>query len=102
MRATLDAAGSGARSDRKRERLAVRLSGAAKRTLERAAEVSGRSLSDFVVASALDAAHQTIEEHDRIRLAAEDRAVFLAALANPPEPGEALRSAVAHYEALRK
>ncbi len=85
---------------RKDERVAVRLSAAAKQTLEYAAEVSGRSLSDFVVASAMEAAHKTIEEHNLMRLGEEDRARFLDALLHPPEPNEALRRAAARHKEI--
>ncbi len=81
----------------KRERIAVRLTPTAKRALERAAEVSGRSLSDFVVDSAFRAARQTIEEHERLRLTGADRKVFLAALDKPPKPNKALRAAASRY-----
>ncbi len=81
----------------KRERIAVRLTPTAKQALERAAEVSGRSLSDFVVDSAFRAAKQTIEEHERLCLSGEDRKAFLAALDNPPKPNRALRGAAARY-----
>ena len=84
----------------KTERIAVRLPSDAKRTLERAAEVCGRSLTDFVVENALTAAQNTIEDSERMRLAEEDRAIFLAALANPPEPNEALKAAAVRYRRL--
>ena len=81
----------------KSDRIAVRLTPAAKRTLERAADLAGRSLSDFVVASALGAAQRTIEERERFRLADQDRTVFLSALASPPAPNKALRAAAQRY-----
>lgn len=87
-------------SAHKSERVAVRLAPAVKRALERAADASGRSLSDFVVDSAFSAAKQVIDEHERLRLASEDSKVFLAALDNPPEPNAALRAAAARYRRL--
>lgn len=61
--------------------------------LKRAAEIQGRTLTDFVVSAARDAAHRTIEETDVIRLTVEDQKRFLEALLNPPEPTPALRRA---------
>lgn len=87
-------------STHKSERVAVRLTPEVKQALERAAEVSGRSLSDFVVDSAFRAARQAIEEHERLRLDSEDRKVFLAALDDPPKPNKALRAAAARYRRL--
>ncbi len=89
------------REDRqKSERVAVRLTPAVKRALERGAEVSGRSLSDFVVDSAYRAAQRAIEDHERLHLTDRDRKVFLAALDKPPEPNQALRRAARHHRRL--
>lgn len=84
----------------KSKRVAVRLPPEVKRTLEHAASVTGRSLSDFVVDSALKAAQQAIDEHERLSLTTEDREVFLSALSNPPKPNEALRAAAERYRQL--
>lgn len=84
----------------KSERVAVRLTPAVKRALERGAEVSGRSLSDFVVDSAYRAAQRAIEDHERLHLSDQDRRVFLAALDNPPEPNQALRRAARRHDRL--
>ncbi len=87
---------------RKDERVAVRLPANVKLTLERAAEMTGRSLSDFVVGSALSAAQRTLAENERMRLAEQDRVVFMAALSNPPKPNDALKAAAARYRQLTK
>lgn len=92
----------GGELSRKSDRLAVRLSSEAKQTLEHAAGLSGRSLTDFVVSSALDAAIHYIEQHDRLRLEAEDRDLFLKALAHPPQPTSALRRAAAKYHRVKR
>lgn len=84
----------------KKERVNFRVSREVKHTLVRAAEITGRSLSDFIADSAFNAALQAIEGVERMRLADEDRAVFMAALANPPEPNAALKSAAAWYKEL--
>ncbi len=89
------------REDRlKSERVAVRLTPAVKRALERGAEVSGRSLSDFVVDSAYRAAQRAIEDNERLHLSNADRKIFLAALDNPPEPNQALRRAAQRHGRL--
>lgn len=61
--------------------------------VRRAAEMQGRSVSDFVVAAAEQAARQAIEEHQIIRLSIEDQIRFAEMLANPPEPNAALKRA---------
>ncbi len=74
-------------------RLEARLPGDVYATLKHAAELSGRTLSDFVVSAAHKAARETIEEHTIMRVSAEDQRRFADALLNPPAPSAALRRA---------
>jgi uncharacterized protein (DUF1778 family) len=70
--------------------------------LKRAAELQGRSLSDFVVAAAQEIAERTIEETSVIRLSLEDQRRFVDLLINPPDPNPALqRAAQAHAELIQ-
>jgi len=70
--------------------------------VRRAAEIQGRSLSDFVVAAARDAANRAIEEAQIIRLSVEDQRAFADAILNPPSPSPALlRAAEAHRELIQ-
>lgn len=69
---------------RKPERLEARLTSKQKLLLQRAADIEGRSLTDFVISSAQSAAEETIRNHDVIELTARDAALFFAALENPP------------------
>ena len=61
--------------------------------VKRAAEIQGRSVSDFVVAAAEQAARAAIEEHQIIRLSVEDQIRFAEMLLNPPRPNAALERA---------
>jgi uncharacterized protein (DUF1778 family) len=61
--------------------------------LKRAAEIEGRSLTDFVVSAARAAACRTIEDNEIIRLSLEDQRQIAEALLNPPEPAPALKKA---------
>lgn len=74
-------------------RLEARITPDALAILKRAAEIQGRSLSDFVVAAAQEAAQKTIAETQIIRLAVEDQRALADALLNPPEPNAGLRRA---------
>jgi uncharacterized protein (DUF1778 family) len=70
--------------------------------VRRAAELQGRSVSDFVVAAAREIAHRTIEETQIIRLSVEDQRAFAEAILNPPPPTQALiRAAEAHRRLIR-
>ena len=82
----------------RRERVDARLSTADKRLLDRAAELSGRSLTEFVVSSARDAAQRTIERYQGMVLAdPRDQAAFVDALLDPPAPGRRLRQAAQRH-----
>ena len=70
--------------------------------VKRAAEIQGRSLSDFVAAAAQEAAYRTIEEVEIIRLSPEDQRLLAEALLNPPPLAPAMERAIEHYRRVVK
>lgn len=74
-------------------RLEARLPSEVHALLKRAAEIQGRSLTDFVVSAARDAAFRTIEETEILRVSVEDQRAIAEAILNPPEPTPALQRA---------
>jgi uncharacterized protein (DUF1778 family) len=68
--------------------------------IRRAAEIQGRSVSDFLATAGQEVAHRVIEETHIIRLSVEDQRRFAEALLNPPEPNEALRRAFESHRRL--
>ena len=86
------------RGTAKRERLEARVSAEQKALLQRAADLQGRTLSDFIIGSAQRAAEEIIREHTVITLTAQDSRAFVEALLNPPAPNERLRAAAARYK----
>lgn len=74
-------------------RLEARLPASVYAILKRAAQLKGRSLTDFVVSAAHDAAQRAIEEDSLLRLSAEDQRRFADALLHPPAPNAALKQA---------
>lgn len=83
-------------------RFEARLSPDVLAVIKRAAELQGRSVSDFVVAAAQEIAQRTIEDTSVIRLSIEDQRRFVDLLINPPEPNPALqRAAKAHAELIK-
>jgi len=84
-------------STAKRERLEARISTEQKELLQHAADLQGRTLSDFVVESAQRAAEEAIRDHSIITLAAQDSRAFAEALLEPPMPNETLRAAATRY-----
>jgi uncharacterized protein (DUF1778 family) len=75
-----------------------RLTPELKSLLLRAVMLTGRSLTDFVVTSAQEAATRTLREHEAMALSLRDRQAFVAALLKPPAPGPRLRKAAQRYK----
>jgi len=85
------------------ERFEARIPREEKRTLERAADLSGRSLTDFVMGSAHAAALETIERYEGVVLTdTRDREAFVAAMLKPRAPRATLKAAAARYRAATK
>lgn len=78
-------------------RLEARISVEQKSVLQQAAALSGRTLSEFVVTSAQEAASRVIKEHETIRLSRTEQMAFVSALLRPPRPNARLRKAAAAY-----
>ena len=74
-------------------RLEARISADLHSMLKRAAEIQGRTMTDFVVAAVQDAAQQAIEQAGIVRLSLADQQCFAEALLSPPEQSPALQRA---------
>jgi uncharacterized protein (DUF1778 family) len=81
-------------------RLEARLPNEVLARLKRAAEIQGRTLTDFVVAAADEAACRAIEQTEIIRLSLEDQRQIAHAILNPPQPTPALKRAARRYREL--
>lgn len=68
------------------EKMDLRISSAAKQALRRAAAMDRKSLSEFVLDSALARAEQLLADQIRIELSPETWAAFVEALDAPPCP----------------
>jgi uncharacterized protein (DUF1778 family) len=68
------------------EKVDLRLTPSAKRTLQAAAVSAHRSVSEFVLESALARAEETLPDRRVFKLNAERWAAFQAALDAPPRP----------------
>ena len=86
--------------EKKTARLEARLPVAIHALLKEAAELQGRSLTDFVVASAREAAEKAIACHNEIDLSLSEQKRFAEALLNPPAVVPALRKAMKHRKRL--
>ena len=79
-------------------RLEARITPKQKDLFLKAAALTGRSLSDFVIGCTYEAAARTVREHEALMLTARDRQMFVAALLKAPAPGARLRKAARHYK----
>ncbi|MBK8907756.1 MAG: DUF1778 domain-containing protein [Rhodospirillales bacterium] len=83
------------------ERLEARVSAEQKAFFQRAAELQGRTLTGFIIASAQEAAARTIEDAQMVRLNAEESRAFAEALLHPRDPAADVQVAARRYvEAL--
>jgi uncharacterized protein (DUF1778 family) len=81
-------------------RLEARISTDLHAMLKRAAELQGRTMTDFVVSAVQDAAQRAIEQAEIVRLSLADQECFAQALLSPPKPTPALERAFARRSKL--
>jgi uncharacterized protein (DUF1778 family) len=81
-------------------RIEARIAPEALAVVRRAAEIQGRSISDFVVAAAQEAARKTVAEVEVIRLSREAQEQFAALLLDPPAPSDALLRALKRHRSM--
>jgi uncharacterized protein (DUF1778 family) len=86
---------------RKTERLEARVTPAEKQLLMRAAELSGRSLTDFLLANLHESARRILHQHNVMLLSDVDSNDFMTAMLNAPEPTPALQRAGRRYREMR-
>lgn len=81
------------------ERITARVSEQIKETLIAAADLTGATLNQFLVQSALEKAESIIEKDKMIHLSNKDAQIFFDMLENPPEPNKKLKNAIKNYRA---
>jgi uncharacterized protein (DUF1778 family) len=82
----------------KTARLETRVTAEQKALFQRAADLTGRSLTDFILSSAQEVASRTVREHDVLSLSGQDRDLFVNVLLQPPAPSRRLRLAANRYK----
>jgi len=81
-------------------RLEARISIDLHAMLKRAAELEGRTMTDFVISAVQIAAQRTIEQAEVIQLSLADQESFAQALLSPPQISPALERAFARRQKL--
>lgn len=84
--------------EKKDDRINLRLKQDAKLMLERAAGFEGKTVSKFILSSALDRAEQTIKNHGVMSLNQNDSELFFNALAAPIKFNKKLLAAFKEHE----
>ena len=82
----------------KNERVNLRLKSSAKNLIARAAGFEGKTISHFILTSALERAEKTVQEHEVMTLNAQNSKTFLDALAAPVRFNRRLIAAIEAYD----
>lgn len=75
----------------------ARLPAHQKRMLEEAAVIQGRNLADFIVTSALEAAHRTLQAQGKDTLSSADTDAFVASIVDPTPVNDRLGETIRIY-----
>lgn len=86
----------------KQDRIGARVPHEVYETLCRAAELSGATVNQFLVQSALKEAQAVIEREEIIRLSPRDWGWLLELIENPPKPNSKLKAAMKRYQKARQ
>lgn len=84
----------------KSQRLMARISDDQKRLLQRAAEIRGQTLTEFVVSAAQDAATRAIVDQEVIDFSLRDSRAFAEGMLDPPPVNASLRAAARRYRKI--
>jgi len=79
-------------------RLEARITPETKALLQKAADLEGRTLTDFVISSVQAEALRVIERHQILKLSMGDAEAFVDALLNRPQPNNAIKAAAIRYK----
>ncbi|GAA4349309.1 DUF1778 domain-containing protein [Variovorax defluvii] len=86
----------------KEGRLQIRLDATSKGVLQRAANYRHKTVSQFVLATALEEAERVVRENEVASLSSADWTIFFDALVDPPPPNAELRKAFAKYQKAKE
>ena len=85
-------------AERKETRLVARTSAEIQEIIQRAADYSGTTLSQFLIESAMEKARDVIERTETLQLSMAGADALFAALENPPKANTKLLKAAQHYK----
>lgn len=85
-------------TERKDTRLVARTTTEIQEVIQRAADYSGATLSQFLIESAMEKARNVIERTETLHLSMAATDALFSALETPPEANTKLLNAVEHYK----
>ena len=86
-------------TERKETRLVARTTNEIQEIIQRAADYSGATLSQFLIESAIEKAQNVIARTETLHLSMAGADALLAAMENPPPANGKLLDAAKHYKA---
>jgi uncharacterized protein (DUF1778 family) len=87
-----------AATQNKNERINLRMKSSSKRLIERAASFEGKTVSHFIMTSALEQAEKTVRKHETMTLKAKNSRIFFEALAAPVSFNRKLAAALEEHD----
>ncbi len=87
-----------AATDKRNERINLRLKSSAKHLIERAAGFEGKTISHFILTGALERAEKTVQDHEMMTLNAKNSRAFFDALAAPLHFNRRLTAALEEHD----
>jgi uncharacterized protein (DUF1778 family) len=84
-------------TERKETRLVARTTTEIQEIIQRAADYSGATLSQFLIESAMERARNVIERTETLSLSMKGADALFSALENPPKANDKLLKAAQHY-----
>jgi len=85
-------------AQKRRERIACRISPELKTRIANAADVMGLTTSEFIVSKAVEAADEVLRSHQTVMLSERDWDIIMEANAHPGELNESLIQAAARFK----
>jgi uncharacterized protein (DUF1778 family) len=88
------------KSNKQSARLEARVAPELKARWQQAADLEGRTLTDFMISSMQESAERVIQRHQRMKLDRQDSLLFVETIINPPEPNAQLIEAARKYKEM--
>ena len=87
-----------AATQNKNERINLRVKSSAKRLIARAADFEGKTVSHFILTSALKSAEETVQKHQMMTLNTKNSKAFFDAVVAPVHFNRKLTAALEEYD----